>query len=125
MNKDFDWFLLLRLIALSLASSYEFVYPDPDETDSEDEIDMTIPELIIHVKSGEASISKKVSELWSFQILRLYEIYCCENINYIQIYNDDKLGSSQINREFLEKIADYKSKSDAAKNFAKRRKCFV
>lgn len=125
LKKDFDWELLLRLVAISLASSYEFVFPDPDETDSEEDIDMTLPDLVIHVKSGENQVAKKISELWSFQILRLYEIYCSENINYIHIYKESGEGESHIVDEYLENIANYKTKAESVANYAKRLKCFV
>jgi hypothetical protein len=45
--------------------------------------------LYIAVKSWDQSIVKTVSELWSFQILRLYEIYIEEQMN-LQILMNDK-----------------------------------
>ena len=48
-------------------------------------------ELTISVKSGDQSVVKKVSELWSFQIMRLYEIYVEEQMNlHILIKEEEK-----------------------------------
>lgn len=71
LQNDFDWDLLQQLVLWSFSSDYEL-------TKSEWE---TIPELYIAVKSWDQSIVKKVSELRSFQIQRLYEIYVEEQIN--------------------------------------------
>lgn len=49
------------------------------------------PEFLISVQSGEQIVVKKVSELWGFQILRLYEIYAEEQMNlHILIAEDEK-----------------------------------
>jgi hypothetical protein len=46
-------------------------------------------ELYIAVKSWDQSIVKTVSELWSFQILRLYEIYIEEQMNLQILMNEE------------------------------------
>ena len=71
LQNDFDRDLLEQLVLWSFSSDYEFKANDWQET----------PELYIAVKSWDQSIVKKVSELWSFQIQRLYEIYVEEQIN--------------------------------------------
>ncbi len=68
---DFDWDLLQQLVLWSFSSDYEL---KNWEEESE-------RELYIAVKSGDQSVVKTVSELWSFQILRLYEIYVEEQMN--------------------------------------------
>ena len=71
LQNDFDWDLLEQLVLWSFSSDYELKAKEWEET----------PELYIAVKSGDQSIVKKVSELRSFQIQRLYEIYVEEQIN--------------------------------------------
>jgi hypothetical protein len=56
--------------------------------------------LYIAVKSGDQSIVKKVSELWSFQIQRLYEIYIEEQLN-LEILRQDSEEKTPIESERL------------------------
>ncbi|HPC34847.1 MAG TPA: hypothetical protein PLP73_04205, partial [Candidatus Absconditabacterales bacterium] len=81
LQKDFDRDLLQQLVLGSFSSDYEL------KTESEKE-----PELYIAVKSGDQSVVKKVSELWSFQIQRLYEIYIEEQINLQVLKAEDQDG---------------------------------
>jgi hypothetical protein len=67
----FDYELLLRLVAASFSSEYKIEHLD--ETDTE--------RLKIAVNSKGQSIVKSLDELWSFQILRLFEIYFEEQMN--------------------------------------------
>jgi len=71
LQNDFDRDLLQQLVLWSFSSDYELKAAEWQE----------IPELYIAVKSWDQSIVKKVSELRSFQIQRLYEIYVEEQIN--------------------------------------------
>lgn len=71
LQNDFDRDLLQQLVLWSFSSDYELKANEWEE----------IPELYIAVKSWDQSIVKKVSELRSFQIQRLYEIYVEEQIN--------------------------------------------
>lgn len=71
LQNDFDRDLLEQLVLWSFSSDYELKAAEWQE----------IPELYIAVKSWDQSIVKKVSELRSFQIQRLYEIYVEEQIN--------------------------------------------
>ena len=68
LEDDFDWDILQKLVIGSFSSDYELKQDDNGW------------ELYIAVKSGDQSIVKTVSELWSFQILRLYEIYIEEQM---------------------------------------------
>jgi hypothetical protein len=77
---DFDWELLLMLVAGSFSSDVMLG----------DRVDGTL-EVEIAVNSGDQTIIKRVSELWGFQILRLYEIYVEEQLNLqILIAEDPK-----------------------------------
>lgn len=124
LKKDFDWNLLLRMIVISISSDYEFVFADPETTDSEEDVDFSVPELVIYVKNGDQCVSKKISELYSFQILRLYEIYCSENINFMHIDHESGLDDSSIGSSYLDNVTQYNHKSLIARNYAKRVKCF-
>lgn len=79
LENDFDWDLLQQLVVGSFSSDYEL-----KKEDNKDQ-----PELYIAVKSGDQSIVKKVSELRSFQIQRLYEIYIEEQLN-LEILRQEK-----------------------------------
>lgn len=73
LKEEFDWKLLLQLVAGSFSS--ECLFDKVPETDPAER------DLTISVKSGDQSVVKKVSELRSFQIMRLYEIYIEEQMN--------------------------------------------
>lgn len=68
---EFDYRLLLILVAGSLSSNYSLEHCD--DTDKE--------RLKITVQSGDQSITKYLDDLWSFQIYRLFEIYVEEQMN--------------------------------------------
>ena len=78
LDDDFDWDILQKLVIGSFSSDYE-LKQDKDEW----------WELYISVKSWDQSIVKTVSELWSFQILRLYEIYIEEQMNLQILMNEE------------------------------------
>ena len=78
LDDDFDWDILEKLVIGSFSSDYE-LKQDKDEW----------WELYIAVKSWDQSIVKTVSELWSFQILRLYEIYIEEQMNLQILMNEE------------------------------------
>ena len=79
LEDDFDWDILQKLVIGSFSSDYEL---KQDEKDGN-------WELYIAVKSWDQSIVKTVSELWSFQILRLYEIYIEEQMNLQILMNEE------------------------------------
>lgn len=79
LRDEFDWKLLLQLAAASFSSECRF-----EKQEGGDE-----RELIISVKGGEQVIVKKVSELWSFQIVRLFEIYVEEQISMTVVMKED------------------------------------
>ena len=89
LQNDFDRDLLQQLVLWSFSSDYEL----------KKEWDSAIPELYIAVKSGDQSIVKKVSELWSFQIQRLYEIYVEEQLNLEILRHEEENEKTAIESE--------------------------
>ena len=79
LEDDFDWDILQKLVIGSFSSDYELKQDEKNEW----------WELYIAVKSWDQSIVKTVSELWSFQILRLYEIYIEEQMNLQILMNEE------------------------------------
>lgn len=79
LKEDFDRDVLIQLIAGSFSS--EWVLDQEPEKEWK--------EFIISVQSGDQSVVKKVSELWGFQILRLYEIYIEEQLNLQILMEED------------------------------------
>ena len=90
LEDDFDWDILQKLVVWSFSSDYEL---KQDEEDGN-------WELYIAVKSWDQSIVKTVSELWSFQILRLYEIYIEEQMN-LQILMNEGSEDGESEKEAL------------------------
>lgn len=70
LQQEFDWELLIQLVASSFSSQITLLF------DNEGNI---TPD--IHVTNADSFVTKKPSELWSFQIMRLYEIYIEEQMN--------------------------------------------
>lgn len=82
---DFDWKLLMQLVAGSFSSDGKFATKDEDGNELE------TPDFVISVSSWDQVVVKKVSELRWFQVLRLYEIYAEEQMNLeILIKEDEK-----------------------------------
>ncbi len=98
LSDDFDWHLLFQLVAGSFSSDYQLCYPNPDDSDEFDS-ENELPELYITVTSGNASVTKTLSELWSFQILRLFEIYIEEQMNLHALKCEDKQEEDAIDME--------------------------
>jgi hypothetical protein len=97
----YDWDLLLKLIVSSFSSTYKIVMP------YEDSIFKDLPELEITVSSKGETVTSDISELWTFQILRLFEIYI-EEIIYLQIlYIENKREAECIDRVRIEKMNLY------------------
>ena len=90
MEKDFDRDLLQQLVLGSFSSDYELKVEKDKQS-----------ELYIAVKSWDQSVVQKVSELWSFQIQRLYEIYIEEQINLQVLKAEDENEKNAIEQERL------------------------
>lgn len=90
LKKDFDRELLQQLVVSSFSSDYELKKTKEDD-DKRD--------LYIAVKSGDQSVVKTVSELRSFQVLRLYEIYIEEQMNLHALKYEDEKEKDAIDQE--------------------------
>lgn len=99
-KNDFDWDLLARLTIGSISSEYSFEFSN-DEDD--------LPELIISASSGNGSVTKMISELWSFQIFKMYEIYISEAINLQWLMVDSDLEFNTIDSFRKEKLTKWDS----------------
>ncbi len=80
LKEDFDWVLLMQLVAASFSSDWYIEVPE----------DKDIAEFVISVQSGDQVVVKKISELRWFQILRLYEIYAEEQMNLHVLTAEDE-----------------------------------
>lgn len=89
LKNDFDRDLLEQLVIGSFSSDYEL----KKESSKKDK------ELYIAVKSWDQSVVKTVSELRSFQILRLYEIYIEEQMNLHSLKSEDENEKNAIEQE--------------------------
>ena len=70
IENDFDWILLQKLLASSFSSIIDYEIKEQSDI-----------EMIVHVESNGTYVTKKITELWDFQVLRLYEIYVEEMMN--------------------------------------------
>ena len=89
LKEDFDRDLLQQLVVSSFSSDYELKTEEGKEH----------KELYIAVKSWDQSVVKTVSELRSFQILRLYEIYIEEQMNLHALKKEDENEQAAIDGE--------------------------
>lgn len=80
LEKEFDWEMLMKLVASSLSSEWLLEFQE----------DKWLPEFIISVQNWDQVVVKKISELWGFQILRLYEIYIEEQMNLQILMTEDE-----------------------------------
>ncbi len=87
---DFDYDLLLRLTASSFSSQIQIIESEG------------LPDIKISVDNDGKFIAKTVSELWGFQILKLYEIYIEESINFAV-----HAASDEHERKEIENQRDY------------------
>lgn len=80
MEDDFDRNLLQKLILGSMSTNYELA--NNPETN--------VPDLLITISDESQSITKNVADLWSFQILRLYEIYVEDHMSTQTMYKEEE-----------------------------------
>ncbi len=66
-----DFMTLLRFVAASFSSSYELEYDKEND----------VVDLLIRVVANGQSISKKLYDLWMFQVARLFNIYLKEMLD--------------------------------------------
>lgn len=100
LEEDIDFTLLFQLVASSFSSEYEL------EIDTETKL----VNLIITAVSGEQRITKELQELWTFQILRLFEIYIQEQLNLegVRLESEDYKEGVEMEREM--KLLEYRKK---------------
>ncbi len=84
IKDDFDWDLLIQLISASFSSEWTL------------DIEDSKTELVVSVQSWDQVVVKKISELWWFQVLRLYEIYVEEQINLHLLMQEDEKEKESI-----------------------------
>ena len=89
LEDDFDRDVLQKLVLGSFSSDYELKMDEKKKWF----------DLFIAVKSWDQSVVKTVSELWSFQILRLYEIYIEEQINLHILMHEDEEEKAALTSE--------------------------
>ena len=63
--------------------------------------------LVIKVKSEDQQVTKTLDELWSFQILRLYEIYTNEQMDLAILREGGEADKAGVDHERKEKIRNY------------------
>ncbi len=78
IKDDFDRDLLMQLVAGSFSSEWTM------------DVENNQIEFIVTVQSWEQVVVKKISELWWFQVLRLFEIYIEEQINLEVLMAEDE-----------------------------------
>ena len=97
-----EWDLLARLVYGSFSSSYSFILDEEWKRNPTDKIKV---HLSISVESGGAHTSKKLDELFTLQVERLFEIYVNEQIDLVVIYDDE-------DDEHLGPFGDFNDNSD-------------
>ena len=102
LEDDFDWDLLVKLVSASFSSEYDLII---DEEWKKNPEGMPKAHIYITVKQGKQSVTKDIEELWSFQIIRLYEIYAEEQMSLFVLMAEER-----------EKADDERSFSDHLKD---------
>ena len=109
ISDDFDWDLLFRLIFGSISSSYSLDLKR--EWKKNPQLDPLV-QLSITVKSEDKDITRVFDKLWSFQILRLFEIYVLEQLDLaiLEKEEEEKDKIEAVEREKVEKLRIYRKK---------------
>jgi len=77
-DDQFDYDLLFRLVLGSFSSEYSLSIAEESKQDTDSKMDLIME---ITVKSESQTVTKRLDELWSFQVHRLYEIYVAEQMD--------------------------------------------
>ena len=109
ISDDFDWDLLFRLIFGSISSSYSLDLKR--EWKKNPQLDPLV-QVSITVKSEDKDITRVFDKLWSFQILRLFEIYVLEQLDLaiLEKEEEEKDKIEAVEREKVEKLRIYREK---------------
>ncbi|MFA7284193.1 MAG: hypothetical protein WC004_00015 [Candidatus Absconditabacterales bacterium] len=102
-KEDFDWSLLCQLSAASFSSE---VALDPSDEGVE---------YVISVENGGQTIAKKVSELFGYQIDRLFKIYCEEQMNLQNHIFENEQEKTEIMAQRDYKLRQWKLRLDHLK----------
>ena len=88
LEDEFDYELLVRLIVSSFSSDYVLSL---DETwkDNPNVCAEPLTNVSVFVKTDSGSQNKDLQELWSFQVLRLFEVYLIEQIDLAVLYAEE------------------------------------
>lgn len=124
LEDEFDWALLQQLVSGSFSSEFELTFDEAEDFEPETETDL-YPELCITVESNGDKVTKRISELYSFQILRLYEIYCEEQINLHALKMEDKNEEDLIEKDRYYKVRNHSQRIKNAEAIMIRRLCFL
>ena len=89
LEDEFDYELLVRLIVSSFSSDYVLSLDEAWKDDPNISAD-PITNVSVFVKTDSGNHNKELQELWSFQILRLFEIYLNEQIELATLYAEEK-----------------------------------
>jgi len=105
LDNEFDWNFLMQLCASTFSSDFVL------DTKSK-----PLELNIIPINQTDTIIIKHISELWSFQILRLYEIYIEEAMSLqILIKEDEKEAEAIINQRRI-KFENWNKKISTVKS---------
>lgn len=105
LEDDFDWRAMFALIAGSFSSKFRF---EKDNDNPSGPFRLWIKVSVKRDKSEEVTtIEKSLDELWSFQILRLFELYIEEQIN-LQKVQAEEPDSEDIHKERKDHLATLK-----------------
>lgn len=114
LEYDFDYNLLVQMIAASFSSELEFIFNQ----------NMNKYEILIHVSSNGLTVRKKLSELSGFQILSLFKIYTEEQMNLQLLMNTEEhertaiiLKRDIVRNTYKTKIANLETERNA-RNFS-------
>lgn len=101
-----DFMTLLRFVAASFSSSYELEYDK--ETD--------VVDLLITVVGDDQRITKKLYDLWMFQVARLFEIYLEEMLNLEALRHLSEDEKKSIDEERKMRLMVYQKKVRQLRN---------
>ena len=102
----YDYNLLLKLVVCSFSSDYDFVYEDDTDT----------IKFMIMVENEKQNITKQLDELWSFQIVRLFEIYLEEQIKLANIRKESEVDEITIGMMRRLRLETFKQKVSRLEN---------
>ena len=113
LEDDFDWQLLFSLIVGSFSSKFELIKPNKLINAPNEKVDVNI-----YVTYKEKSLKKSLNELWSFQILKLYEVYIEEQIGIQLLIAENEDDMINCYNERIEKISFIKNYNSTFKNIS-------